>query len=486
LLGSTTPASECPALTGVGGTLQGNAIAPALVVSYAGSNGQAQLQPFGSSPFNFGNVSTSSTNKVVFTLTNATGSPMTTPSVSLQTPVFGSSAFALDTSSLPAVLPAGGLGTFAITFEPGQVGQTSATLTIGSLTFPLVGTGAIVQPIDALQIYYVDSQGDRTLPQGATPISFGQIVAGTTTPTVLTFTVTNPLTSLDPVAIGTLAVSGAGFTAAGLPALPETVQPGQSFTFTVSFAGGTTGSYAGTLVIGTRTFALAGSSIASLVPQATLHVDAQPLTSQLQAHLSIQFPAVSLATVVGELTMTFAPSVANVSDDPSVLFLATNSRQMQINVAAGAQNGTFNGQTALAFQTGTTAGTITFTLTFPNSAPVSASFPIAPEQVQIASATAVRQDPYLVVTLNGFDNTYSVGKLAFSFKDVNGKVLTATPISVDATSAFSQYFFQNDQAGGAFALQAQFPVTGSVADVGSVTVQVTNTQGTSTVAGTFE
>lgn len=486
LLGSGTAGTECPALTIDAGTLQGNATAPALVLRYAGPNGSTQLQPFSSTPLNFGNVSTSTTEPIVFTLTNASATTSNTPPVALLTAVYSSSAFALDTSNLPAALPAGGSGTFTVTFAPGQVAQAAATLTLGTLDYPLVGTGIVVADIDALQISYVDAQGVRTLPQAATPISFGQVVAGTNARSVLTFTVANPLISLNAVQLNTLAITGTGFGAAGFPALPVTIAPGQSFTFTATFAPGTKGRYTGALSIGTRVFALMGSSISSTIPDATLQVDQQSLTSEMQAHLSIQLASSASDTVVGQLTMAFVPSVTNVADDPAVLFLAVNGRQMQVTVAAGTQNGTFNGQTALTFQTGTTAGTITFTLTFPNKAPITQSFTIAPEKVQISSATAIRQAPYVVITLNGFDNTYSAGKLSFSFNDLNGHPLTPTPILVDSSADFSRYFFQNDTAGGAFALQAKFPVTGDTAQVGSVTVQMTNSSGTSTVSEVFQ
>jgi hypothetical protein len=350
----------------------------------------------------------------------------------------------------------------------------------------MIGTGAVIAAEDALQIYYVDSQGVRTPPQAATPISFGQLVAGAKASATLTFTVTNPITSLDPIQIGTMTVTGASFTSSGIPPMPCTLAPGQAFTFTITFSANVKGTYSGLLSIDSRSFVLNGTSITSQIPTATLTVDQQPLTSQQQAHLSIQLSGPALNAVVGQLAMTFTPTVTNVTDDPSILFVASNSRQMQVSVAAGSQSATFNGQSALTFQTGTTAGTITFTLTFPNQAPVSQSFTILPEKVQIASITAVRQSPYLVVTLSGFDNTYSTGKLQFSFTDASGKVLTPTPISVDATTAFQQYFFGNDQAGGAFTLQAKFPVTGDVSGIGGVSVQVANSGGSASTSAAFE
>jgi hypothetical protein len=184
--------------------------------------------------------------------------------------------------------------------------------------------------------------------------------------------------------------------------------------------------------------------------------------------------------------MTFTPSVANVSDDPAVVFTATNGRQLQIDVANGATAGKYSGQTALTFQTGTTAGTLTFTLTFPNKAPYSQSFTITPAQVQVSSISAVRQDPNLIITMTGYDNTYTLGKLGFLFYDAGGKPMTSQPLSVDAASAFKQLFFTNNQAGGAFSLKASFPVTGKVTDVGSVAFTLMNSAGTTSQTPAFQ
>jgi hypothetical protein len=159
---------------------------------------------------------------------------------------------------------------------------------------------------------------------------------------------------------------------------------------------------------------------------------------------------------------------------------------LQINVANGGTVGTYSGQTALTFQTGTTAGTITFTLTFPNKAPYSQSFTITPAQVQVSSITAVRQDPNLVITMTGYDNTYTLGQLGFLFYDTSGKPMTAKPLNVDAGSAFKQLFFTSNQAGGAFSLKATFPVTGKVADIGSVAFTLTNSAGTTSRTPTFQ
>jgi hypothetical protein len=482
---TATDSTACASQVLTASTLQGNGAAPSLVLTYPGTSGPVLLQPNSPSPLNFGNVSTSASSSITFTLTNQTAAAVTAPVVKLATQQFNSSAFALNTAALPASIPAGGNGSFTVTFAPGQTGLTTGTLTVGPLPFPIQGTGIVVGDIDALQISYVDSDGVRILPQAANPIPFGQVVAGTNASNTLNFTVTNPGASWNAVSLQTLAVSGTGFTLTSAPGAPVSIAPGASITFSIAFAASAKGNYTGSLAIGTRIFSLAGSSISSALPDATLSVDIQPLTSGQQAHLSIQLASASTVSAIGQLSMTFAPSVTNITEDPAILFLATNGRNLQVNVDVGGQSAAYNGQPAIAFQTGTTAGTLTFTLTFPNKAPITKSFTIAPEKISISSASAVRQSPNLVVTVTGFDNTYSAGKLSFTFYGTNGTVLTPTAMSVDATAAFSQYF-ATSTVGSAFSVQASFPANGDVTQVGSVGVELTNSAGAASATETFQ
>lgn len=485
-LTSTTAATQCTATIAAVSTLTGTGVAPLWVLTYNGASGPVIPQPGSPTPISFGNVSTSSSSSLTFTFTNPTTSAVTLPAVSLVVPAYYSSAFALDTSALPASLAAAATASFTVTFAPGQVQQDNVELQVGTLQYALTGNGVAATDIDALEISYTDSTGVRTLPNPATPIAFDQVIAGTSGTSTLTFTVTNPSTSYNAVAVSPLTVTGAGFTLGNAPSIPASISPGASITFQVIFAPTTTGSYTGTLSIGTRQFSLAGSGITSAVPAATFQLSTQTLTSQQQVSLTIQLASASTVSAIGELAMTFTPSVNNVTDDPAIVFLATSGRKLQVNVAVGGQTATYNGESAITFQTGSTAGTITFTLTFPNGAPITQSYTIAPQTVQITSVSAVISDPNLIVTITGYDNTYSAGELSFSFNDTSGDLITATPIAVNAAAQFSAYFFTNNQAGGAFSLQATFPVTGTIADVGSVSGTITNSAGTTNLSQTFQ
>ncbi|MFL6450389.1 MAG: choice-of-anchor D domain-containing protein [Bryobacteraceae bacterium] len=473
-------------------TAAGSGTPPQITLSCSSSdvaqcNG-ATLQPSSTSPIYFGNTLTTNATQIQFTLTNGSTSAINPQSMVSLTVATNNpnSTFAL--SSLPSTLAPGITSTFTVTFAPGSTGTYQSNLLVGNASYPLQGSGisSVLGDLSSLGITYVDSTGVRLTAQPATPISLGQSIAGATTANSFTFSITNPQTTISAVTVSALSVSGTGFSITQAPSLPLSIAPGTSATFTVTFTAPSIGTFSGVLTVGTRLFALTGLGINSPLPDPSFSIDLQPLVNQKQANLSINFPTAATISAIGTLTMKFTPSVANASDDPAVAFTATNGRQLQIDVANGSTVGKYSGQTAITFQSGTTAGTLTFTLTFPNKAPYSQSYTITPAQVQVTSIKAVRQDPNLVITMTGYDNTYSLGQLGFLFYDTSGKPMAEKPVNVDASSAFKQLFFTSNQAGGAFTLKASFPVKGNVTDIGSVALTMTNSAGTASQTPAFQ
>src|ERR1019366_6171631 len=80
----------------------------------------------------------------------------------------------------------------------------------------------------------------------------------------------------------------------------------------------------------------------------------------------------------------------------------------------------------------------------------------------------------LDVAISGFDNTYSIGGMSFSFFNRSGGSIAA--ISADFTSNFHA-FFQNQTAGSSFLMRITFPVTGDATQVGGVEVILNSTAG---------
>ena len=391
-------------------------------------------------------------------------------------------------SQLPATLAAGSSTNFTVTFAPGTTQTFLTNLVVGPSKFAIQGTGtaSVLGDISSLSITYTDFSGVRLTAQPGTALSFGKVVAGTnTSANSLTFTVSNPQTTISSVSVPAITATGTGFSIAGAPTLPAAIAPGSSISFKLVFTPTQTGIFNGTLSIGTRTFSITAQGVSSLVPTASFTLDVSPLVSSKQVHLSIQLASASPIDAIGTVTMTFTPLVTGITDDPAIHFTATSGRQLQVTIASGSQTATYNSDSALTFQSGTTAGTLSFTLSLPNAADYTQSFTIAPAAVQIVNSTAVRQSPNLVVTVTGFDNTYSAGQMTFNFLDSNGKTLTPNAVTIDASAKFHAYFFPASSVGGAFAVQALFPVVGDVTKVASVAMSISNTAGSTTLTQTF-
>jgi hypothetical protein len=494
VLGSSDPATRCPETVTDVSTFQGNGTATQLVLTCTGIDAQCNgttLQPAGT-PLDFGNVSTLATSTIVFTLRNNEAVPLN-PQVLISLPT-QNRPFTL--SSLPSTLAPNSFLNFTVIFAPQAALSFPATLMVGSNRYPLQGTGtaSVVGDISSLVIEYVDQTGVRLPAQAA--INFGMILTGMAR---WTFIVSNPPTTINAVTMPTLSVSGPGFALAGTPPTPVSIQPGQAISFQVVFSASAAGNYGATLSIGARQFLLTAQTPAPIdssqgpLPGISLFCGASPcstqtFTSAQQVHMTVRLNAPAPVQSIVTLAIAFESSVSGISSDPAIAFISPlNSRELQITFKNGSQAGTYNGQSQLTFQTGTTAGTITFTLTYLGEQMKTWSIDVPPSLAQITSSKAIRQAPNLVLTLNGYDNTYSAGKLSFTFYDTKGHVISPSPVTVNAAPDFHQYFFGPNDVGGVFSLQASFPVlNGDAAQVGSVGVALTNSVGSTTLTQTFQ
>lgn len=479
-------------------TIQGTATPAVFTLTCSGAATQctgSPLQPDSPTPLDFGNVSTTVTATLSFTLINNSATSLNTQGlVSLSTEQYNTTPFVLNSSALPNSLAPNSSANFMVTFAPGSAqADYQATLIVGTNSYLLTGSGvsSTTGDISSLTITYTDQTGVRLTAQPATPIAF-------TTP-ILTFSVTNPATIINAVTVPSLTATGAGFTVSGAPAIPATIQPGQSITFLITFSAPGAGAYTGTLSIGTRQFSLTASapvtlgSSGSALPGITLVCGTAPCNtqtfgSQQQINVALQLSSGAPYQSIVNFGATFAPSVAGITRDPTVGFITpVTTPQFQVTFASGSQQGTYQGQSQFTFQTGTTAGTITFTLTYPvTQQTLTWTITIPPSRIQIASTLAQLQGNNLVVTLTGYDNTYSAGDSTFNFYDTSGRLIPPSPITVHSASVFQQYFFGSNDYGGAFSFQVSFPVIGDPTQVGSVAVTLANSVGSTTVNQTFQ
>ena len=386
--------------------------------------------------------------------------------VVFQTLSIAGSGFTISlTPELPYTIAPGSFAEFRVAFNPTSIGTYSAFLLVNSINITLRGS---VTPSAGLAV-----GGDNTPLAAGAVIDFGSVLVGNSQ--VENFELTNLNNASITVVV--LLVTGAGFHGPIGAAAPIPLTPGQSVSFQVAFQPQTGQAVRGTLTVDQRSFVLTAQGLEPPLPTATIQFGSTAGSSAQQNNVSIPLAASSLVSGSGTLTMTFQPSVAGVTDDAAVQFLSGPTRSATVTISPHDTIGWFGSQSSIAFQTGSTAGTIVFTLNFPNTPPQQNSLTIAPAPIILDTAGAVRRVNDLDVSIIGLDNTYSASQLAFTFYDKNGATIAPGVISVDATSNFHQYFFTISQVGGQFALLATFPVAGDVNVIAAFDAQITNSVG---------
>ncbi len=432
----------------------------------------ATEKPVGSL-YNVGSAAPGDTLEKRFRVRNEGNGPAT-----LQTLSLAGSGFQLVPAfvpSLPYIIAPGNFAEFRVDFTPSSIATFSAFMAVNSTNITLQGSGVAAASLTA-----AGSQGPLA---GSAAIDFGSVAVGTSK--LESFTLSNP--GATNLTVQSITVSGAGFSGPIGRTAPLQLPGGQSASFQVQFQPQTAQAAQGTLTVDGRVFNLTGIGLAPPLPDASIALSSSLGASAQQNSVSVRLATASQVGGSGTLTMQFQPSVPGVTDDPSVQFLSGARRSATVTIAAGDSTGKFNGQPSIAFQTGATAGTITFTLTMPNGTQQS-TLTIAPAAITLDTATALRKAGELDVSLTGLDNTYSASQVSFTFYDTKGAAVQPGAIPVDVTSVFHQYF-ASTQVGGMFALLARFPVAGDTAQIASVNIQLTNSAGVTTaqqvpIAGT--
>ena len=354
-----------------------------------------------------------------------------------------------------------------VAFSPTFPASYSATLAINSTNIVLQGNAAASVSLMLA--------GSNTPLAAGSAVNFGSVAVGSSK--TQSFVLSNGGTTN--LTVGTLKVSGADFSQPANLSAPVQLSPGQTASFQVTFTPHAGTPSSGVLTIDSRTFQLQGQGLSAPLPTASIQFASTLGASAQQNSVSISLASASQVSGNGTLTMTFQSSVTDVTDDPTIQFLSGPLRQATVSISPGDASAKIGGQSSIAFQTGATAGTITFTLTLDGNRTQQATLTISPSPIVLDTFTAVRQLSALNVAFTGFDNTYSASQLAFTFYDLKGLALPQGAINVDVSSAFRQYFVASP-SGGMFALLAKFPVTGSTSQIGFVSAQLTNSSGTVT------
>jgi hypothetical protein len=415
------------------------------------------------STYDFGQVALNTTAHVQFRIYNTSATPVAV------TVVLSGTGFTFTSPLLPYTLPPKSSVTQAlnitVSFTPASSASFSANLQINGLSVILLGSGVTAPTLTSVSAC-----------SSTVPFNFGSI------PVNNSATCTFALQNLNPqaVAVASVIVNGLGFTGPYGITAPLTLQPGQSVSFSVNFTPPGALSYSGTIAIGTQSYAISGTGQTALLPIPALQFNAASYASGQQGVLTMTIPGGAPIAATGYVNLVFTPSTAVVKDDSEIVFLANGARSIPFSVGAGATTALLSGQNSAAFQTGTTQGTITFTITtasaLTGNSPVQ-TIAIGGTPVIVDSTSASKERAgFLDIAITGADNTYSAGAMSFSFFDASGNAIES-PVSTDFTSSFKSYY-SGASAGSAFKVLVSFPVVGSVANIGSVKVALTNAAGT--------
>ena len=356
---------------------------------------------------------------------------------------------------------------FYIRFRPPSFGSYSATLDINDVSVLLFGESPASVTLS------IEEQGAFRTLQTDEPIVFGRVERSKTL--TRRFRLDNPGTTS--LTVASIALAKSPFDASTLPLTPMTLKPGGSSEFTITYQPPASGIHRSTLQIDQRRFVLEAVAFDLPFPVPEILLETQALRSGQQSKLSVKLPSASFSSGAGELRIEFQPSMEAAGNDPAIQFLATGNRTVPVKVTEGQAAVQLGGEAEAMFQTGTTAGTITFVVAL-GAHVVRASATVVPSIIVIDSTSARRTGSGLEVQLKGYDNSRSASEAAFTFFDREGRALTTQPLRAQVSTAFGEYF-KTSQVGGMFSLTAAFPVTGDAARIASVEVQLTNSAGAS-------
>ncbi|HTS07167.1 MAG TPA: choice-of-anchor D domain-containing protein, partial [Candidatus Eisenbacteria bacterium] len=374
-------------------TITSNASNPTLTIPLSGSGVTPGTLGANPTSLGFGSVTVGNKQSLSETITNNGGTSVTISQVAIS-----GSGFTFTGITTPVTLTAGQSATFNVSFAPSSAGSASGNLTITSnasnptLTVPLSGSG--VTP--------------GTLGANPTSLSFGSVTVGNNKS--LSETVTN--TGGTSITISQVAISGSGFSFNGI-STPVTLTPGQSATFSVSFAPSSAGSASGNL------------TITSSASNPTLTI---PLSGS----------GVTPGTLGANPTSLGFGSVT-VGNKQSLSETITNNGGTSVTISQVAISGSGFSFTGITTPVTLTAGqSATFSVSFAPSSAGSASGNL--------TVTSNASNPTLTIPLSG-SGTAAVGQLAVSPTTMNlGSVevgssgsssgmLTASGASVTVTGA---------------------------------------------------
>lgn len=431
--------------------------------------------------YSYGNIATAASSAVRFRIFNTGNS-----GVEVYAPVVNGEGFAITAINgtppvtIPPVSSTINFFEFSVTFNAaGQAAGThSASLQISGPAISTMGVlllatvpGTSSAPGQPPAVTILNGAGCSA--SSSTSIAFAAVNIGSQG--LCNFTLTNP--NSFGITVSSIAVSGdPAFSVGQAPQLPVTLAANSSTSFTLVIkpvCG--QANYSGTLTITSsyysNSFGVRGNGLTPPLPTPSLVFDSQTFSSAQQHTVSMTLPSAAACGANGYLNLAFTPASSQ-PNDTTIVFMSGSTRTLPFTVAPGSSQVLINGGASATFATGSTAGTISFSLSGVTAAGnlPNPTFMIAPAAIVIDSATASNQAPgQLNITVVGYDNTYSAGQMTFTFFDGNNQAV-GQPVSANFTSNF-QGFYAGQQMGSTFLMQVSFPVLGSCVPAANTTCQ---------------
>ena len=358
-------------------------------------------------------------------------------------------------SQLTAAIPAADivtLGTASITvLNPGPS-------TSNALTFTIAGPGLTVTTNSPLPQGTVGTSYSQTLAAsgGAPPYSWS--VTSGSLPNGLTLNASN----------GTI-----GGTASGTGSSTFTIQVRDSASSTA-----------------TKQFQLSIASTAS--PTFVISGISNSVDPLQQPSIAILLASAYPSPISGQLTLKLTSNADVAGDDPTIQF-STGGRTINFLIPANSTQAVFaNNASNIAFQTGTVAGTIDLTLSAQTGGSPQIAFPPTSRSLALTRrapavtgvSIASRNASGFELAITGFSTPRSLTQATFLFMATQGANLQTSTVTVSLATAATNWF-QSQTAtslGGQFRLLIPFAVQGEITAIQSLSVTLTNGEGTSSAS----
>lgn len=357
-------------------------------------------------------------------------------------------------SQLTAAIPATDIAT---------VGTASITVlnpgpsTSNALTFTISGPGLTITT-------------NSPLPQGTVGASYSQTLAASGGTTPYTWSLTSG--SL-PTGLTLNPSSGA------IEGTPSAVV---NSTFTVRVSDSASAS-------ATKQFQLSIGSTAA--PILTISGVSDAVEPTQQPSLEIALAPAQPSPISGQLTLRFTSNADVASDDPSIQF-STGGRTVNFSIPANTTRAVFsNGAPNIAFQTGTVSGTIELAASGQSGGsgtplpPVSRTLTLSRRSPAITRLNiATRSASGFELAVTGFSTPRSLTQVTFLFTAAQGANLETSTVTLSLATPAAAWFQSQSSAtlGGQFRLLMPFVVQGELSAIQSVSVTLTNGEGTSTAS----